>query len=483
MLSAIGNWVGLIGGLLSLVFIARLLSPMDFGVFGMALVTFSIPEILTSGSLGESLIQRKNLKPGHVNSVFIQSLLLAFVFWLIVVLSAPLIARGFNQPELVPILRVFSVVLLIGALTSVPAALLQRDLRFSEITMVDVVGTIVAAVVGVTLAYFLRNVWALVGMEMSRRTVRLVAFAYLAKWRPSFESSWTATRELTRFNSANMISKFVQAVDGAVPRVFIGSMLGPAALGMFNISVRLLMQVNGAVVSPFAAVALPVASQTQNDLPMLHRAIEGAMRLAALIAYPTFIGACVIAPVAVPIVFGEQWIPAVPIIQVVLLMGLRSPTTAFNAGVLMGVGRPDYILKIAIVSLVASTILVLATIRYGLYAVVIALLVQQLMTWMLGALAVKSAIGFPMHRQVIAGSTAFIAALVMGLIVWLSMRMLPDAWTGPIEMLVLVPIGVVSYLAALACLSPRLAHRVVQALIILVQGRPEEALAVARGTS
>tara|TARA_R110001592_G_scaffold24598_4_gene94615 strand:+ start:2219 stop:3709 length:1491 start_codon:yes stop_codon:yes gene_type:complete len=481
--NAMGNWIGMVGGLVSLVFIARLLSPMDFGVFGMALVTFSIPEIFASGSLNDSIVQRRDLAVGHVNSVFMQSLGLALVFWLGISLLAPAIAAGFSHPELVPILRVFSIVLIIGAATSVPAALLQRDLRYKEITIVDVVGTVSAAVIGIWLAVVLRDAWALVWMEISRRMVRLLMFAWLAKWRPSFKSSWSETHELTRFNSTNLTTKVVQAFGGAIPRVMIGGVLGPAALGMYNMSGRLLEQAKSAFVTPFAAVALPVASQAQNDLPMLFRAIEGAMRLAALVAYPIFIGGSVIAPIAIPVVFGEQWVPAVTTIQVFLLMGLRAPTSAFNSGVLNGVGRVDLNFKLAIVGTVLTAIAVVSTIHIGLEAVAWALLAQLMVSWFLGAYAVKMAIGFPMHRQIIAGSSALIASFIMGFIVWFSMGILPDGWTGIVQILILVPIGVVTYVAALAALSPRLAKRIVQALFILVQGRPAEALAIARGMS
>ena len=483
MFNALGNWFGMVGGMLSLVFIARLLSPMDFGIYGMTLVTFAIPEIFASGSLNESLIQRRNLKAGHVNSVFMQSLFLATLFWLGTYLLAPLIAQAFNHPELVPMIRVFAVSLYFGALTSVPAALLQRDLRYSEITIVDVLGTICAAIVGVTLAFILQNAWALVFMELSRRVIRLVAFATLAKWTPSFKSSWTETRELSRYNSLNMATKVVYAIETTISRGLIGAVLGSAALGMFNMAVRLQEQAKSAFVTPFSAVALPVASQTQHDLPTLHRAIEGAMRLAGLIAYPTFIGASVIAPVAVPIVFGEQWIPAITTIQIFLLMGLRSPTTAFNSGVLNGVGRIDWTFKITLTGMIVTSMAVAATIHISLEAVAVALMMQSLLIWGLGAYAVKSSVGFPMHRQVLAGSTALIASVIMGAVVWVAMQFQPETMTAPVRLMMLVLIGVLTYAGALASLSPRFAKRALQAAIMLLQGRREDAIALAKGAS
>jgi len=95
MLNAVGNWIGMFGSLLSIIFIARILSPEEFGVFAMMLVVFSLPETPVTGSLNDSLIQRRELRPGHTNSVLVQSLVLAAIFSIGVNLLAPLIASGF----------------------------------------------------------------------------------------------------------------------------------------------------------------------------------------------------------------------------------------------------------------------------------------------------------------------------------------------------------------------------------------------------
>ena len=257
-------------------------------------------------------------------------------------------------------------------------------------------------------------------------------------------------------------------------------MQGPAALGMFNIATRLSDQAKAAVVTPFAAVAMPVASQTQNDLPMLHRAIEGAMSLSAFIAYPAFIGAFVIAPIGIPVVFGDQWAPAVPTIQIFFLMGLRSPTSAFNAGVLNGVGRVDWTFKIALAGLVLAGVFVAATLHISLEAVALAMLAQLLITWAMGAYAVKQSIGFPMHRQLVVGSKSLIGSIIMALAVWGTMKSLPDTIHLPVQLLILVFIGMVSYVVAMAALAPALAVRLGRACMLVAQGRRNEAITLVK---
>jgi O-antigen/teichoic acid export membrane protein len=482
-LNTLGNWFGLVGGFVSIVVIARLLTPADFGIFGMALVTFAIPEILSTGSLNQCLIQRRDLRPGHINSVFIQSLLLASIFFVALLVAAPFIAARFSSPELAPILRVFSVVLFIGALSSVPSALLQRDLKYRQITIVDISGTAAAAVVGIALALYFQNSWALVGMEIARRTVRLFAFLWFAKWWPSLRSSWAETAELTRFNAANVTSRLVQTVSASIPRILVGGMLGATALGLFNMSMRLREQAVSMLVAPMAAVALPVAAQAQNDMALMQKAFEGAIRLTALIAYPAFIGAAVIAPVAVPLMFGPQWTAGVPIIQVALLMGLRAPTTSFNSGVLIGMGRPAVIMRISIVALIATTGLVVMAINFGLMAVMLALFLAQFLTWVMGALAVKSAIGFSIRRQAAAGSTALLASIIMGTLVWLTQLVIPGAWSELVKLFALLLVGATSYVASLALLAPEVTKRFGCAAVLLSRGRSQDAMQMALGVA
>ena len=154
---AFSKWLGLLSGLVSLVVVARLLTPEDFGVYGFLLIVLVIPEVFSSDSLNEVLIQRTDLKTEHSNSVFLSSLCFAALFFGLIQLSAPYIAVLFDVPPLVDYLRVMSLVLFMGALSAVPAALLQRHMQFREITIVDVVGYIVGAIVGVSCAILFQN--------------------------------------------------------------------------------------------------------------------------------------------------------------------------------------------------------------------------------------------------------------------------------------------------------------------------------------
>ena len=479
-LNAVANWIALLGSTLSTVVIARILSPDDYGVFVMALIAISLPEVIASGTLTDSIVQRKQVRPGHVNSVFLQSMVLAIASWLLLILLAPLIAEGFRNPDVVPVLVVCGAMLPIGAMMSVPSSLLQRELRYKEITLVDVLGTVVASITGVILALAWRNEWALVGMEMARRLVRLVGFLFFARWVPGVASNWQDFRELARFNVTNGASKMLQTLDGMMPKTLIGATLGSSAVGLFNLPERLFVQAYTALIAPFAAVAMPVASAMQESRPSLHQAMENAIRTAAFLSYPTFVGGFVIAPYAIPMVFGEKWAPSIPIFQVYMVIGLRAPITAIISGVLRGVGRPDVVIWITVGSLVSSVVFLLSAYQYGLTAIALALLGKQVVTFSLSTWLVRRIVGLSIGRQFKAGATAFFASLIMGAIVWAFITFVPAGDKELLHLATAIVLGAVSYALALFGLSPRLGMQVVHAAGMVLRGHPGKAVQLVR---
>ena len=478
-LNAMANWFGMLGGMFSLIFIARLVSPDHFGIYGMAMIVIMIPTVIMI-ALGESLIQRKDLLPGHLNAIFTQNLLIAAVSWGLVTLLSPWLAKLFNEPDLEPVVRVFIIVLILESLTTVPAMLLQRELRYGALSLVDVLGVVIASIVGITAAWYLRSEWALVLMEIARRTFRMVAFCYLTRWRPSFDEAWSHAGDLMKFNSYNTSARLVQTVKDILPGAMIGGGIGAAELGMFNMANRLLDQTRAALVTPFSSIALPVVSKMQDDYDALRDAVEGGMRLISLFAYPAYLGGAAVAPVAIPFVFGAQWEPAVPVVQIVLLCGIRSPTAAFNSSILLGVGRPDRFLKIAIADLIMVTAVVFTLLPYGLIVLTWGLFGTYLGTWLVATWYVRQTIRFPIHRQLLAGWTSFVSAVIMATSVIFMSGRLPEEMASALQLMLLIGLGVVVYFVALMIIAPRLAGVLWRVARVIVSGRPKEAISIVR---
>lgn len=469
--NAIGNWIGLIGGFLSLIVVARILTPAEFGIFGLVLLTLIIPETIACNSLGESLIQRPDLRRGHLNSVFLQGIIFAALFYTGLFFTAPLISQGFGVPELTPYLRVMALALFVGALITVPAALLQRNLRFKEIAAVDLLGVLVATIVTISLALTLKSPWALIGGELARRTTRMIAFSAFARWVPGVQTSWQETKDLIRFNSSAIGIRLTAVAETDIPRFFIGVILGPAALGMFNLASRIQDQAMLVLVAPFATVSLPVVAKVRNDIPTLHKVISGAIQIASMVTFPALIGAIAIAPVAVPFVFGEQWIPAVLVIQIALLTAIRRPVEVFSAGVLKGLGKPGLLLRAMLISMFATVFFIPFAAMHSLEMVMLVLLAQKLLAWLLVAGMVSREIQFSIRTQITAGASALVASLLMGASVWGLLQLLPTSLHDAITLSLAIAVGAVVFALAMLAITPKFTLGMVRNAGRLVLGK------------
>jgi len=457
--AALAKWLDMIGSTLTFLVMVRLLGPHSFGVFGMALLAILLPETVVGGALSDSLIQRRDLRPGHVAGAFVLHLVLALVLFAGLAALTPWIARLFGEAELVQLIPVMSATLVLMALSAAPAALLQRDLKFGAIAAVDAVGTVTAAVVGVALGLSGFGVWSLVWMEVARRGVRALGFILAARWRPSFAFSPGDVAELMRFNLLTLATRLLSQTDLVIPRMLVGATMGAQALGYFNLAWRIFQQGSAVIIAPFNAVALPVAAGVQHDRAQLHAALGGATRVAALVAYPAFFGAAAIAPAAIPVLLGASWIPAIPVIQLMLLMGVRAATASFNGGVLRGGGRPGLQLAIVLSGVAISLVLVPIAGLWGLTAVVGAMLVRGLATWAIGAWLVQRAVGYPARQQFLIGWESLAAAAVMAGVVMIAHRGLAGVASGWALLPALAAIGVATHLAMLALLAPELGRR------------------------
>lgn len=181
--------------------------------------------------------------------------------------------------------------------------------------------------------------------------------------------------------------------------------------------------------------------------------VKAAIQLAAFVTYPSVLGAVVIAPIAVPLVFGDQWIEAIAVIQISLLMVLRRPTEVFNGGLLKGIGRPDVLLKVAAINILLICLAIIPAIGLGLEAIMLALFIQRILAWLLISLSVSRLLGFSLREQLSAGHEALVASGIMAIIVWIATPHLAQALAPAIALSLAILIGAFAYLITIAIIA------------------------------
>ncbi len=456
MWSAGGSAAQAVLGVVSLAIMARALGASSFGVYGVAITAIAFADMLVGSVLPDAIRQRETLEARHVDATFWASLIFSLVFGAVIALFAAPIAVFFRAPpDAAPVFIAVTALLPLSALAATPLALLSRELNYGAIARVETIASLCSIATGAPLALMGAGVWSLVAMELTRRSVRLV-LAYAARpWRPGFAGGAKAFLEMAKFNGQTLAVYGFGFLDVAVAPFLIARLLGVEALGIYGAGRRVLESLTGAVVGPFTSVILSSAARLQNDRAALAALLASLYRASGLIAYPAFLGLAALAPVAVPLAFGEKWVGAVLPMQILMLIGLRTATGAFNAGVLRGVDKSHLMLILLALGVVLQIVLVPLGALYGVVGICAAMVARTWATWPLGAWFIKRETGLSMKAQADAGASAIPAAIGMALAISLIVARAP-----PLPLLagfiLYAALGAIIYLALLAVLAPSL---------------------------
>jgi O-antigen/teichoic acid export membrane protein len=427
---------------------ARLLGPDPFGAHALAMTIIAFGELLVAGPLAEALVQRRDITDAERRAGFWIAAPIGVVLLIAVATTASLFSG-----TLAAILPVTAIALPLAAFASAPVALLMRDLRFKELTIVELIATGAGSVVGVALALGHYGVWSLVFMELTRVTLRCAGVFIATRYAPGAPPPWTAIRSVLDFGMKGLGIAALAQLDRQIPRLVIGVWLGVSALGVFSIAMRVFETLSRLVLGPLSAVALSVASSLQRDMSGLRRIVLGATAVSASLAAPCFLGLAALAPLLVPLVFGASWASAILPMQILMLIGLRGTVSAFTVPILRGLGNSRGPLVLTGVGTLLTAGLTALAAPFGLVAITLSMLLRSLATWPIGARLVRQATGLSMLEQARAGAAPIAAAGVMAALV-AALAASVGSLQPWIEVAALVAIGAFAYPAVLYLLAP-----------------------------
>jgi O-antigen/teichoic acid export membrane protein len=360
------------------VLIARLLGPNAVGLAALALMAPAILTVPVTKGLPDAIIQRREIEPEHLDSVFWLLVLAGATLSILVWATASLIAAAFSQPVLAELIRWTCFIITIQALAAVPAAILKRELNFRLLALRTLVGTAIGGSLGIGLAVMGFGVWSLVWMQITKLAVEVIVLYLGGSWRPRLRYSHSHSRSLFGFALPIVGFSVWTYVNDEIPKMILGTFLGPGAVGVYAFARRPLDLLVGVFVNPLASVAMPAVSRLQDDRTKIDRFFNTAVRVAGLVGFPAFIGLAAIAPEAVPLLLGDRWESGVVAIQIIMLLGLLRTIDTVCGGTVLALGHSVLILKLNIAYTVIAVILLVMAAQISLEATMAALVASNL---------------------------------------------------------------------------------------------------------
>ncbi len=345
---AYGSYVG--GRLLVLVsvaILARVLVPEDFGLVALALTFTALLETFRDFGLSQALIVSKEDElETKSNTVFFYGLGIALCGMIITIALSPLIARFFDEPEVMPLLLALSLNFPLRALGQTHNALSQKSMNFRARTAAELSDVTFRGIVGVTLALLGFGAWSLVWGQLVGALVFAIVLWRLIPWRPSFRGQRSHAKELFTFGGTLTGVDVLHGLTTSADSLIIGRVLGPTSLGFYSIGFRLpqLMVVNLSVTA--AIVLFPAYTKVEGE--RLRSAYLQSLRYTLVVAAPLAAGLIAMASPIILGLFGDQWGPSATVMQIICLYTLCLALEIPGGTIFKVTGRASILLKLAI---------------------------------------------------------------------------------------------------------------------------------------
>jgi len=351
-------------GIVSVVILARLLVPADFGLVAMATAIIAIIELLSAFNFDMALIQRQQETRAHYDTAWTLNIALAAVCALLIAAAAYPAGAFYGDSRLGPIMLWLSLATLIRGFDNVGVVAFRKELKFNREFQLLLTKRIVGFLVTISIALATRSYWALV-LGILAGSVGGVVLSYLFHpFRPRFDL--TARGELLHFSKWVVFSNIINTLASRAADLIIGKSLGPGPLGLFNLAYEISYLPSTELTAPISRAVYPSYAKVASDQTRLTAQFLDVLGLTALLTMPVAVGIAAVAPLLVPLLLGNAWRETVPLMEILALSGLLVSLRTNTGYVFMAMGRSELLAVMTIVRFaVVVPALVLGTIYFG----------------------------------------------------------------------------------------------------------------------
>lgn len=379
--------------------LARILSPADYGIIAMVTVFIAISQVFVDSGMGNALIQKKDADNIDFSTVFYFNIFLCAAIYLILFLASPLIADFYNTPQLTPVIRVLSLTVVISSVKNVQQAYVSKYMLFKRFFFATLGGTIVAAVIGIALAYRGAGVWALVAQQLINASIDTLILWVTVKWRPIRAFSFNRLKSLFSYGWKLLVSTLINTVYNDIRQLVIGKIYSSADLAYYNRGRNIPNFVVNNINSTIDSVLLPALSEEQDHVERVKSMTRRAIKTSSYFMWPMMIGLAVVAEPLIRLLLTEKWMEAVPYLRIFCIIFAFQPIQTANLNAIKAIGRSDLVLKLEIIKKTIGLIILFAVMNYGVFAIAASLLVYNVIAQLLNSSPNKKLLGYSYLEQ------------------------------------------------------------------------------------
>lgn len=352
--------------IVSLVILARLLNPTDFGLVAMVTVVIRFASLFKDFGLATATIQRERISTEQINASFWINTAMSITIAGLIATTAPLVAIFFNDSRLSLITVFLATTVAITGLGVQHRALLERNLRHPRVVIADVIAQFLAMITAILIAWQEGGYWALVAIPIVQCSVASTLYWTFSGWLPS--SPWRRVEgigSIIRFGVNLTGTQFVNFFSRNFDSVLIGKILGTSPLGLYDQAYRLMLWPVMQMTQPLTSVSISGLSRVQTDPARYRNGFVQLVSLLSIVAIPAGVCFFILAEDIVLFLLGNEWREAGPIFRGLSLAALAQPITRATGVLFISMGRADRMLRASLVSACFAVVAFTIGLKWG----------------------------------------------------------------------------------------------------------------------
>jgi PST family polysaccharide transporter len=326
--------------------LARLLTPADFGLIGMATVAVDLAGILCALGIPAIVVQSPRLTRIDLDSAFWVGIAIGTLVTALIMAGSPIVALLFDEPALAPILCVISVILLLDEISAVHFSIASRLLLVRHEVACQLASLVVRAGVSIALAAIGWGVWSLVWGTVIARVTYCALYWWLIPYVPRWRVNMTFLRRNLRAAGSYLGSAASFSFTSSIDSAAVGRFFGAAPLGLYQTAFALPEELRSRIALAIMRVSFPAFALMQSDHSAFQAGVLQSVRFLAVIIVPMGVGMAVLADSIVRVLYGSQWLSAVPLLQLAAIIGILRAFQVVLSNIYRAKGRPDLEFKI-----------------------------------------------------------------------------------------------------------------------------------------
>jgi O-antigen/teichoic acid export membrane protein len=379
----------------SLIILARLLTPADFGLVAMVTAITGVAEIVRDFGLSTAAIQAKTLSDDERTNLFWVNLGIGGSCAALAAAASPLIEKLYGTAHVASITLALAGLFLVSGANTQFRAELSRDLRFTALATTDILAQLAGVSVAIGMATTGCGYWSIVGQQATFVITTFLSNVRFCRWRPGWYRRGVPIGRFFRFGFGVFGTQVLGYGANNVDNVAIGAVYGAGPLGLYGRAYQLLMVPLQQISTPLLRVVLPVLSRVQDDQPVFLRYVGNAQLVGSHVLGTGFAIAAGLAGPEVAILFGADWSGVAPIFAVLAIGGMFRALMSVPFWIYLALGRTGAQLRMTVITHTLIVVLILAGLHWGPVGVAVGHSVGYLLGWTISLRHVNRTTGLP----------------------------------------------------------------------------------------